>query len=43
VQIDDIIDKCGFPAPMVAGTLTILEMKGIAKRVPGNAYVRVLR
>ena len=43
VQVDDIIDKCGLPAPMVAGTLTILEMKGVVKRVPGNAYVRVLK
>jgi hypothetical protein len=30
------------PAPQVTGTLTLLEMKGIIKRVPGNAYVRSL-
>lgn len=42
IQVDDIIEKTGLPAPLVAGTLTILEMKNIARRVPGNAYVRVL-
>ncbi|MGC8862283.1 MAG: DNA-processing protein DprA [Armatimonadota bacterium] len=42
LQIDDIIDQTGLPAPLVAGTLTILEMKNVARRVPGNAYVRVL-
>ena len=42
IQVDEIIEKTGLPAPMVAGTLTILEMKNIARRVPGNAYVRVL-
>jgi len=42
MHIDDIIEKTGLPAPLVAGTLTILEMKSIARRVPGNAYVRVL-
>lgn len=41
VQMDDIIAACELPAPMVAGTLTILEMKGVVKRLPGNAYVRV--
>ena len=42
VQVDEIIEKCDLPAPMVAGTLTILEMKGAIKRLPGNAYVRAL-
>ena len=42
MQVDEIIEKTGLPAPMVAGTLTVLEMKGIARRVPGNAYVRVM-
>lgn len=40
--VDEIIEKSGFPAPMVASKLTILEMKGVVKRVPGNAYVRAL-
>ena len=42
VSVDDIIEKSGLPAPMVSGTLTILEMKNVVKRVPGNAYVRSL-
>lgn len=42
VQVDDIIERSGISAPMVSGTLTVLEMKGVVKRVPGNAYVRSL-
>lgn len=42
LTVDDIIEKSGLPAPMVSGTLTILEMKNVVKRVPGNAYVRAL-
>ncbi len=42
MQVDEIIERCGLPAPMVSGTLTILEMKNVVKRVPGNAYVRAL-
>ena len=42
MQVDEIIELCGLPAPMVSGTLTMLEMKNIVKRVPGNAYVRAL-
>lgn len=42
VQVDEIIGKCDMPAPMVAGALTILEMKGAIRRLPGNAYVRAL-
>jgi DNA processing protein len=42
MPVDEIIDKAELPAPVVSGTLTILEMKGVVKRVPGNAYVRAL-
>ncbi|MHB9036410.1 MAG: DNA-processing protein DprA [Armatimonadota bacterium] len=42
MQVDEIIEKSALTAPMVAGTLTVLEMKGTVKRVPGNAYVRAL-
>lgn len=42
MQVDEIIEKSGLAAPMVSGTLTILEMKSIVRRVPGNAYVRAL-
>ncbi len=42
VSIDAIIEKTGMPAPLVSSTLTILEMKNVIKRVPGNSYVRVI-
>lgn len=41
-HVDQIIEESGFPAPKVTGALTLLEMKGVIKRVPGNAYVRAL-
>jgi DNA processing protein len=41
-HVDQVIQESELPAPKVAGLLTILEMKGIIKRVPGNAYVRAL-
>jgi DNA processing protein len=41
-HVDQVIGESGLPAPTVTGTLTMLEMKGVVKRVPGNAYVRVL-
>ncbi|OFX16494.1 MAG: DNA protecting protein DprA [Armatimonadetes bacterium RBG_16_58_9] len=42
MPIDEIIERSGLSAPAVSGTLTILEMKLIVRRVPGNAYVRVV-
>ncbi len=42
MHLDEIIEKTGMAPPMVSGTLTILEMKNVVCRVPGNAYVRVL-
>ncbi|MBI2844536.1 MAG: DNA-protecting protein DprA [Armatimonadetes bacterium] len=41
-HVDQIIHESEMSAPSVTGTLTLLEMKGIVKRVPGNAYVRAL-
>lgn len=41
-HVDQIIKESSTPAQTVTGTLTILEMKGLVKRVPGNAYVRAL-
>lgn len=41
-HMDEIIKESNLAAPQVTGTLTILEMKGVIKRVPGNAYVRAL-
>lgn len=42
MPVDEIIEKTGLPAQMVSGTLTVLEMKNVVRRVPGNAYVRVI-
>lgn len=41
-HVDQIINDSGFPSPKVIGMLTMLEMKGVIKRVPGNSYVRAL-
>ena len=41
-QIEGLIRECGLTPPQVMGILTLLEMRGLAKRVPGNAFVRVL-
>ncbi len=39
---DSLITESGLTAPQVSGILTLLEMRGLARRVPGNAFVRVL-
>lgn len=39
---DSLIAESALPAPQVIGILTLLEMRGLARRVPGNAFVRVL-
>ena len=41
-QVDVIIDESGLQPSQVIGSLTILEMKGVVRRVPGNAYVRAI-
>jgi len=41
-HVDQIILETKIPAPQAIGTLTMLEMKGLVKRVPGNSYVRAL-
>jgi DNA processing protein len=41
-QTEGMIHESGLTAPQVAGILTLLEMRGLARRVPGNAFVRVL-
>ena len=41
-HMDDIIIECNL-APGTAGSaLTLLEMQGLVRRVPGNSYVRVM-
>ncbi len=41
-QTEGMIQESGLSAPQVSGILTLLELRGLAKRVPGNAFVRVL-
>ncbi len=41
-QVEGMIHESGLTAPQVMGILTLLEMRGFAARVPGNAFVRVL-
>lgn len=41
-HVDSLISESGFTAPQVTAILTLLEMRGLARRVPGNAFVRVL-
>jgi DNA processing protein len=41
-HVDEMIGESGLTAPQVTGILTLLEMRGLARRVPGNAFVRVL-
>jgi len=41
-QVEGMIHESGLTAPQVSAVLTLLEMRGLAKRVPGNAFVRVL-
>lgn len=38
--IDDLILEANLPAGQVSSTLTMLELKGVARRLPGNAYTR---
>ena len=40
--MEGMIAESGLMAAQVTGILTLLEMRGLAKRVPGNAFVRVL-
>jgi DNA processing protein len=39
--MDDLIQECGLPASAVSSTLLMLEVKGLARRVPGNAFRRM--
>jgi DNA processing protein len=41
-HMDQIILESKLSTSQVTGMMTMLEMKGIVKRVPGNAYVRAL-
>lgn len=39
--VDDLILETSLPAARVAAALMTLELKGLARRLPGNAYVRL--
>jgi len=40
-SIDDLIEKTGLATPSVQASLVTLELKGVARRLPGNQFVRV--
>ena len=40
MQIDAVIERTGLPASVVSSTLLTLEIRGIAKQLPGQCYVR---
>lgn len=42
VQMEDLISQCALAAPAASSALMMLEIKGFAKRLTGNSYVRVL-
>ncbi|MDH7480486.1 MAG: DNA-processing protein DprA [Armatimonadota bacterium] len=41
-HVDEIIGECKLTAATANSALTILEMLGLIRRVPGNAYVRAV-
>ena len=40
-QVDGLIVESGLTAPQVTGMLTLLEMRGLVRRVPGNVSVQI--
>jgi DNA processing protein len=38
--MDDLIQESGIPPGQVSAALAMLEIKGLARRLPGNAYAR---
>ena len=41
-HMDDIIIECSLTPAAAGSALTLLEMQGLVRRVPGNSYVRVM-
>ena len=39
-SIDDVIDTTALATPEVQSALVTLELKGVARRLPGNRFVR---
>ena len=40
-HLDDLINECRLPAAQTGAALTMLEMRGLVKRIPGNHYTRL--
>ena len=40
IAVDDLIIESGLTAAVCASALVMLELKGVSRRLPGNAYVR---
>lgn len=40
VTVDDLVDRCALPAHFILQDLTMLSLRGLAKRVDGQTYVR---
>jgi len=41
-HVDDIMGECNLAPASAGSALTLLEMQGLVRRVPGNSYVRVM-
>lgn len=39
-DIDDICNQCGLPISKVSATLTLLQLRGLIRQLPGNRFVR---
>jgi DNA processing protein len=42
LSLDAAAEQCGLPSPAALAAATLLEMKGLIRRQPGNLFVRVL-
>jgi DNA processing protein len=40
-HVDEVIGECGLPAGDVTGVLLMLEVKGLVRKLAGNAYIRL--
>ncbi len=41
VTVDDLASRCDMPLPELLSTLTMLELKGLARQLPGKLFVRL--
>lgn len=41
--VDDLIQESELPAAVVGAAMVTLELKGLARRLPGNCYIRLVR